>query len=86
MQKEAIAPGGITLFVVLGYAAINSFLLVYAEEKNTLLVAHYFFTVYAVTLLLSRPLVGRLTDKYGSVRIATPFLFMTVVSLLFNWV
>ena len=34
IAKEAVALGCITLFMVIGYAAINSFLLVYAEEKH----------------------------------------------------
>ena len=45
IAKEAIAPGGITLFVVLGYAAINSFLLVYAEEKHIVGGALFFYSV-----------------------------------------
>ena len=81
IAKEIIAPSSVTLFMILGYAAINSFLLVYAEEKH-IVGGALFFTIYAATLLLSRPIVGKLTDKYGFTRIATPFLFMTVVSLL----
>lgn len=81
IAKEAVALGCITLFMVIGYAAINSFLLVYAEEKH-IAGGALFFTVYAATLLLSRPIVGRLTDKYGFVQVAIPFLLMTVISLL----
>ena len=31
-----------------------------------------FFTVYAVTLLFSRPLIGKLTDRYGYVKVLLP--------------
>lgn len=81
IAKETIAPGCVTLFMVLGYAAINAFLLVYTEEKH-IAGGALFFSVYAATLLLSRPMIGQLTDKYGFVRIAIPFLCMTVASLL----
>ena len=42
----------------------------------------YYFTVFAGTMLITRPLVGRLTDKYGLVKIVLPSLVCFALSFL----
>lgn len=83
VAKEALIPAAITFFVAMGFTSINSFMLVYAEEHgipNTQ--ASFFFTVYAVTMLATRPAVGKLTDKYGFSRVGIPCILATAVSLV----
>lgn len=80
IAKEALVPAGVTLLVAMGFTSINSFLLVYAEERG-IAGGSLFFTVYAVTMLVTRPLVGRLTDKFGFVKVGIPAVFMTACSL-----
>lgn len=80
IAKEALVPAGVTFLVAMGFTAISSFLLVYEEEKG-IQGASLFFTVYAVTMLITRPVVGKLTDRYGFVKIAIPSIFMTACSL-----
>ena len=81
VAKEALIPASITFLVAMGFTSINAFMLVYAEERG---IAHgsWFFTVYAVALLATRPMVGKLTDKHGFVKIAIPSVFMTACSLV----
>lgn len=81
IAKEALVPAGITFFINMGFTSISSFLLVYAEERG-ILGGSWFFTVYAVTLLMTRPMVGRLTEKYGFVKVGIPSVFMTACSLV----
>lgn len=81
IAKEALVPAGVTFLVAMGFTAISSFLLVYAEEKG-INGASLFFTVYAVTMLVTRPIIGKLTDRYGFVKIAIPSIFMTACSLV----
>ena len=80
VAKEALIPAGITFLVATGFTAINAFLMVYTEERN-IPGGSLFFTVYAVTMLVTRPLVGRLTERFGFVKVAIPCVFMTAVSL-----
>lgn len=80
IAKEALTPAMVTFFVAMGFTSINAFMLVYAEERGVQ-GASLFFTVYAVTLLVTRPTVGKLTDKYGFVKVAIPAVFMTACSL-----
>lgn len=80
IAKEALVPAGITFLIHTGFTAINAFLLVYSEERGVA-GGSFFFTVYALTLLVTRPTVGKLTDKYGFVKVAIPASLMTALSL-----
>lgn len=81
IAKEAIIPASITFLIAMGFTSINAFMLVYAEERGVA-GGSWFFTVYAVTLLVTRPMVGKLTDKHGFVKVAIPAVFMTACSLV----
>ncbi|MBO5975798.1 MAG: MFS transporter [Oscillospiraceae bacterium] len=81
IAKEALIPAGVTFLVATGFTAINAFLMVYTEERG-IPGGSLFFTVYAVTMLVTRPLVGRLTERFGFVKVAIPCVFMTAVSLV----
>lgn len=80
IAKECLVPATVTLLVAMGFTSINAFMLVYAEERG-ITGASLFFTVYALTMLVTRPLVGRLTDRYGFVKVAVPSVLMTALSL-----
>lgn len=80
IAKEALIPASITLLIAMGFTSINAFLLVYAEEKD-IVGGSSFFTVYAITMLATRPWAGRMTDKYGFVKVAIPCVFLTAVSI-----
>lgn len=80
IAREALVPTAISFAVNIGFTAINAFLLVYTEERG-IQGGSLFFTVYAVALLMTRPVVGKLTDKYGFVKIGVPALLMTALSL-----
>ncbi|MDO4378035.1 MAG: MFS transporter [Erysipelotrichia bacterium] len=81
VAQEAIVPAIITFFIGLGFTSINSFFLVYAEERG-IVNASLYFTVYAISMLLTRPLIGKLSDKFGFVKIAIPSILCTALSLV----
>lgn len=81
IAKEALVPAGVTFLVAMGFTSISSFLLVYAEERG-IGGASLFFTVYAVTMLGTKPIIGKLTDHYGFVKVAIPAVLMTIFSLV----
>ncbi len=77
---EALVPAGISFFLATGFTAVNSFLLVYTAERG-IEGASLFFTVYAVAMLVTRPLIGKLNDRFGFVAVGVPAALMTAVSL-----
>ncbi|MGI6221136.1 MAG: MFS transporter [Coriobacteriales bacterium] len=65
LQKSAIPLGVVLFLCYLGYSGILSFLTLYAEELELEKMASLFFVVYAATILLTRPPVGRRVDRKG---------------------
>jgi MFS family permease len=72
VAKEALIPATIMFLLSITYSIINSFLVIYGGRQGVGTRIGYFFTVYALTLLFSRPMVGRLTDKFGHVKVLIP--------------
>jgi MFS family permease len=66
--KEALIPAIIMFFLAAVYVNINSYLVLYAMEVNVTNIG-LFYTVNAVVLLISRPIIGKLSDRFGVVRV-----------------
>ncbi|MBE6103631.1 MAG: MFS transporter [Erysipelotrichaceae bacterium] len=81
IAKEALVPALIVFLVSFGFTSINAFFLVYAEERG-ISGASYYFTVNALALMATKPMVGKLNDKYGFVKVAIPATFLTGLSLV----
>lgn len=81
LAPEAVLPAVMAFFLTLAFCAINSFLIIYAEGLGVFNIGFY-FTVYAGTLLITRPIVGKLTDRYGIVKIAVPAMFFFAASFV----
>lgn len=77
VAKEAILPASVLLFTAIGFQTISSFLFVFAGKRGVTSNIGLFFTVYALTMLFTRPLIGKLTDNYGLVKVAIPAIFLT---------
>ncbi|KKB37053.1 MFS transporter [Bacillus thermotolerans] len=69
-------------FFSIVYASLLSFVSVYAEELQIGEAAGYFFVVYAVVLLLSRPFTGRWFDQYGANFIIYPSIILFAAGML----
>lgn len=61
-EKTAFRPSLVMFFVTMTFGAIVSFLALYASQLGISNVG-LFFTLYALALMISRPLFGRLADK-----------------------
>lgn len=64
-EKRALPIALTASYLGMAYSAILSFLAVFASEIGLELISSYYFTVYAVVLLISRPFTGRWFDEYG---------------------
>ncbi|SFE62433.1 MFS transporter [Alteribacillus iranensis] len=60
--------------VAFAYAGILSFISTYATNLNMESMSSYFFLIFAVTMLLSRPFMGRLFDTRGPKIVIIPSL------------
>jgi MFS family permease len=63
-EPRAVQPAAVMLLCNTTYGAIVTFLALYAPQRGILNIGP-FFTVYAATLALTRPLAGALSDRRG---------------------
>ena len=76
-----ILVGGLTLFLYsFSYGGITSFVAVYAESVGVTPRALY-FTVFCLTIVATRPFIGRYADRAGHARIIVPCLSMIVIGV-----
>ncbi len=83
IAKQAV-PGAVLLFFLnMTFSTVNSFLVLFAVsqgvEQSRIGI---YFTVYAVTMLVSRPLIGTLADKIGTVRTIIPSMLAFAASFI----
>jgi len=72
IEMSALPISLVSFFFALVYASIVSFVSVYAEELELTEIASYFFIVYVIALLISRPFTGKWFDQYGANVIMIP--------------
>lgn len=78
------APFALATFILAcAYSGISAFLALYAKNLGLVETASYFFIVYAVFVLISRPFSGRWSDKWGTKVIIFPCLLLFAVGLFF---
>lgn len=83
-EVKALPISIIAAIIALGYSSILSFITSYAKEINLMSVGTFFFIVYAIFALISRPFTGRLFDEKGENSVMYPaiILFATALFLL----
>ena len=72
IELSALPISLVSFFFALVYASIVSFVSVYAKELQLTEIASYFFIVYVIALLISRPFTGKWFDQYGANVIMIP--------------
>lgn len=84
-EKTAIPTSAVLFFIALTYGSILTFLPSYAAFRGIKDIG-IFFTVYALALLITRPITGKLADRYGFSTVILPgmaLLFLSLVILAF---
>ncbi|MDR1359113.1 MAG: MFS transporter, partial [Coriobacteriales bacterium] len=72
----------LVMFMYLSYAAIVAFLALFTREVDLSGTASWFFIAYAAIIVVSRPLVGRLFDRWGSRPVIFPGLAILTVGFV----
>jgi len=81
LWERSILPITVSVFLFfLAYGSITTFVPLFAEsiEVNS----GVFFMAYAATLALTRPIGGKLADRYGEVFVMIPALVSAILALL----
>ncbi len=85
IEKDALRPSIVIFFVNMTYGAIVAFLALYSIEMGISNIG-IFFTIYAVSLAISRPIAGRLADRSSFDIVVIPgiILIMLAMFLLYS--
>lgn len=82
MAKEAL-PIAIVVFIAgLSYSAILNYINVFATQRDLVTASSYFFIVYAIVSIFSRPLSGKLMDTYNENAVMYPSIIFNAVCFL----
>ncbi len=81
IEPNAISIAIVTFLMSLGYAALLSFLSFFAQERDLVTASSFFFLVYAIAILLTRPFSGRLMDTRGSNFVMVPCFILFAIGL-----
>lgn len=81
IEPKALPIALVTLTVAFCYSSVLSFINFYAIEKDLVSAASFFFFVYAIAVLLSRPFTGRLMDSKGANYVMYPAFILFGVGL-----
>lgn len=82
-EPKAIPISVAVLAVTLAYSSLLSFLSTYAKHINLVEVSSFFFIVYAVALLATRPFTGRWFDERGANFVTYPLIICLAIGFFF---
>ncbi|WP_276352179.1 MFS transporter [Cohnella caldifontis] len=81
IERRAVKPAVVATFSGLSFSVVSTYVAIYAAQKNVGSIG-LFFTVYALTLVLSRPGSGLLADRKGPASAIVPGLLLQVGSMV----
>lgn len=85
-EKQAVPISFIAFLIGISYSSILSFMDAYAQNIHLSEAASFFFLVYAITVLVSRPVTGRIFDRFGDNAVMYPtYLFFALGLLLIGF-
>lgn len=82
LEFKAIPISIIGLIAGFGYSVVLTFMELYSRELHLEEAASFFFLVYALTVIVTRPLSGRLLDFKGPSFVVYPCLFLFAMGML----
>ncbi len=80
-SRKVLLPSLIIFCMTFTLGAILTFLPLFGEVRNIQAVG-YFFTVFALTTMFSRPAAGRLSDHFGRPKVFLPALVVAAAALI----
>ncbi len=81
LLTKVIFPSLIIFCITFNLGVILTFLPLLGEVRDIPAVG-YFFTIFALTTVISRPVAGRMSDRFGRSRIFLPALFIAAASMV----
>lgn len=81
-EKRAVPISSVMFVLAFAYSSILSFVTGYTDEINLVEAGSFFFLVYGIAVLLSRPVTGPLMDRKGANIVVYPALVLFAGGML----
>jgi MFS family permease len=78
---EVVVPAVITMFITIAFSSISFFVVIFGGLRGVANIGLYFMA-YAVALLASRPISGKIADKFGADKAIIPGLVLFGLSFV----
>lgn len=82
IDTKVLFIASIAFLMGLAYSSVLSFLASYVETINLVSISSFFFVVYALVITITRPMAGRIFDKYGENSVMYPSYIFLAIGLL----
>ena len=83
IAKECAIPVSILILLNITHFVVHSFLILFAESRGIGPNIGFFFTVYSISLIFTRPLFGKLADRHGPVVVMIPAMLCFAASFFY---
>ena len=82
IEFKVLPIGFVALLTAFSYSSIMSFITAYAESKHLLPYVSLFFIIFAVSMIIVRPWVGKLFDRKGASSVIYPSFICFAIGLV----
>ncbi len=81
IYRPALLPATLTAVNAIAKSSIRAFLIIFAGTMDIVNIG-IFFTIQAATIAVTRPVISKMADKYGSAKMLLPSQLSTIACLL----
>ena len=81
-ERKALPLAALGCLIAFAYASVLSFLSLYADQKDLLEVASYFYAVFAIAMISIRPFTGKVYDTIGPKFVIIPSFVLFAIGLV----
>lgn len=82
IEKKAIPVALTAMFLSFSFSGFLTYIPIYASEISLDSIAGYFYIIFALFMVLCRPLIGKILDKYSSHYIIYPGIILYFIGLI----
>lgn len=82
IETRSLPISAVMIFMGAAYSTVLAFLNAYAIQLDLVAAAGFFFIVYAATIVVTRPFLGRLQDRRGDNAVLIPALILFAIAMV----
>ena len=82
IEVKAVPIGVTSIFIAIAYSGFLTFIPMYALKLGLGSIAGYFYVIYAITIVLLRPITGKVFDRYNEHFVMYPAILVSAIGFI----